>query len=498
MSAPAIALPWRGGSGVRRDLVLAGCAAAAAAFAGLMVGANRLFEAGGLAILAGALVAGVHDWRRSVYGLLLFLPFSGLPYIVLYPEVRLALILKDLVFVVPAYLGFAASQLVQRRRVAPGALPAVLLVLFGLLVVVQAFNPALPNRLVGLIGVKVWLFYLPLCLLGYHLVETRADLSRLLATMSLVAVVPAVVGLVEAGLVYTGHPDLAYRWYGGAAESATQGFVQFDFLGGGSLRRIPSTFSYTAQYFSFTVSMVAITYAWWRGVLARRRLVLAGAATWLLLLIAAFLSGTRSAFIFIPFLVVLIVMLEARGLRIPVARLMMPSALLVGVTVVILGISAVTLIGHAVEVGLGEFQSVFIDGFRHGLSTSAAGLGTGIDTNGARYAFDRPEHFTAVGGTWYESWYVKTYLELGLTGLILILALLGSIATAGLRRHTKIRDPRLRVISACLLALVIWNLAYAVKAQFMDMDPMNVYFWLFVGMLARLPELDAVEPGGPA
>jgi hypothetical protein len=474
-----------------------------------MVGTDRLFDAAGLAILTGALAAGVHDWRRAVYGLLLFLPFSGIPYIVLYPNVRLALFVKDALFVAPAYLGFVASRQVQRRRLPSGTLPAVLLVLFGLLVVVQVFNPALPNRLVGLIGAKVWLFYLPLCLLGYHLVETRGDLNRLLTTMSLAAVVPALVGLVEVALIYSGHPDLVYRWYGGAAESATQGFVQFDFLGGGSLRRIPSTFSFTAQYFSFTVTMVAITYAWWRGVLARGRTVTGqvaagplpgwvGAAAWLLLLTASLLSGARAAILFVPFLVVLIVMLEARGLRLPVGRMMMPSALLVAVTVVVLGASAGTLVSHAVEVGLEEFQSVFVDGFRHGLSTSVAGLGAGIDTNGARYAFDQPEHFTAVGGTWYESWYVKAYLELGFMGLVLVVAILGQLVAAGLRRHATLRDPRLRTVSACLLALVIWNLIYAVKAQFMDLDPTNVYFWLLIGVLARLPDLDGETTGAPA
>ncbi|HVD14473.1 MAG TPA: hypothetical protein VNK73_08480 [Actinomycetota bacterium] len=498
MSVPAIALRGRGRSGARRDPVLAACAAAAAAFAGLMVGADRLFEAAGLAILAGALIAGVYDWRRTVYGLLVFLPFSGIPYILLYPNVRLALLMKDLVFVIPAYMGFVASRQAQRRRIAPGALPVVLLALFALLVVVQVFNPALPNRLVGLIGVKVWLFYVPLCLIGYHLVETMADLGRLLAVMSLAAVVPALVGLVEAVLVYSGHPDLVYRWYGGAAESATQGFVQFDFLGGGSLRRIPSTFSYTAQYFSFTVSMVAITYAWWRGALAKGRFAPAGAALWLLLLAASFLSGARAAFMFVPFLIALIAVLEARDLRVPVGQLVvMPSALLAG-TVVILGVSAGTLLSHTVKVGLEEFQVVFVDGLRHGVATTITGLGTGIDTNAARYAFDQTSQFTAVGGTWYESWYVKTHLELGLAGLALLLAILGQLVVAGLRRHAALRDRRLRAVSASLLALLIWNAVYGLKAQPVDLDPINVYFWLFIGVLARLPQLDAAEHPGPA
>jgi hypothetical protein len=477
-------------------VVIVACAAGAAALGGLMVGADRLFEAAGLAILAGALIAGVDDWRRALYGLLVFLPFSGIPYILLYPNIRLALLIKDFVFVIPAYVGFVASRQAQRWRIPPGALPVVLLALFGLLVVVQVFNPALPNRLVGLIGVKVWLFYIPLSLLGYHLVQTMADLGRLLAVLSLAAIVPALVGLVEAVLVYSGHPDLVYHWYGGVAESATQGFAEFDFLGGGSLRRIPSTFSFVAQYFAFAVSMIAVTYAWWRGFLARGPLAPIGVAVWLLLIGASFLSGARAAFVFVPFLIALIMVLEARDLRLPIGQLVMPSALLGG-TVVLLGISVSTLLSHTVQVGLEEFQLLFIDGLRQAFATTITGLGTGIDTNAARYAFDQTRQFTAVGGTWYESWYVKTHLELGLAGLALLLAILGQLVVAGLRRHAALRDRRLRAVSASLLALLIWNAVYGLKGQFIDLDPTNVYFWLFVGVLAKLPQLDRPDRPTP-
>jgi O-antigen ligase len=140
-----------------------------------------------------------------------------------------------------------------------------------------------------------------------------------------------------------------------------------------------------------------------------------------------------------------------------------------------------------------EFQVVFVDSFHRVLGTTLGGLGTGIDTNGARYAFDRPDQFTAVNGAWYESWYVKAYLELGVAGLVLIVAILGQPVAAGLRRHAALRDPGLRAVSASLLALLIWNLVYGLKGQFVDLDPSNVYFWLFIGVLAKLPQLDQKE-----
>ena len=45
---------------------------------------------------------------------------------------------------------------------------------------------------------------------------------------------------------------------------------------------------------------------------------------------------------------------------------------------------------------------------------------------------------------------------------------------------------------------MIWSLVYAVKGQYLDLDPLNVYFWLFAGMLFKLPALEDPEPRGEA
>jgi hypothetical protein len=36
----------------------------------------------------------------------------------------------------------------------------------------------------------------------------------------------------------------------------------------------------------------------------------------------------------------------------------------------------------------------------------------------------------------------------------------------------------------------VWGFVSNFKAQNLDLDPMNVYFWLFIGILLRLPALD--------
>ena len=46
--------------------------------------------------------------------------------------------------------------------------------------------------------------------------------------------------------------------------------------------------------------------------------------------------------------------------------------------------------------------------------------------------------------------------------------------------------------------LRLWSIVYIAKSQYIDLDPLNVYFWLFVGLLFRVPTLAACEPVGEA
>jgi hypothetical protein len=483
-AAPPVIGPRTGASLALRALPIAAPIAV-----GLAIGAGHGLEAVALVVVAAAITVGLVDWRYSLFGLLLYLPFSGIPIIAAYPDTTLAILAKDVLFVIPAYLGFLVQHGKARRRLAPDRALGFLLVLLAMLVLGQALNPQLPNRLVAAIGVKVWIFYVPMWVLGYHFIRQRSDLHRVLAVMSLAAVVPLVVGLVEAILIYSGRASLAYSWYGDAASVATQEFAELGFSDGGALRRIPSTFSFVTQYFAFTVSMVAITYAWWRASLAGTRWSFLGGSLWILAILGGVLSGARAAFFFIPLVVVLLVVFDRRGARLPIGQLVVIS-LALPLAVGMFGARLWGLFGDVLALGNEYLQVLFLQGLHNGLATTTMGLGTGIDTNASRYAFSDPAAFRAVGGVWYESWYVKSLLELGVAGLLLVGLIFAVLAIGALVQHHRLRDPKLRAVSAALLAVLIWSFVISTKGQYLDVDPTNVYFWLFAGMLAAIPRLD--------
>src|SRR5262249_25765649 len=139
-------------------------------------------------------------WQRGFYGLLIYLPFAGVVTLAFSPW-QAPLLFKDLLFLLPAYLGFFTRLALCRESLYHlPRLPIGLMVALGLLVVAQMANPGVENRLMGLIGLKVWLFYLPLFLLSFALVASERDLFLLLHLLVGLSLIPAIIGITQAVL----------------------------------------------------------------------------------------------------------------------------------------------------------------------------------------------------------------------------------------------------------------------------------------------------------
>ncbi|MHB1407222.1 MAG: hypothetical protein ACYCV0_16745, partial [Desulfitobacteriaceae bacterium] len=123
----------------------------------------------------------------------------------------------------------------------------------------------------------------------------------------------------------------------------------------------------------------------------------------------------------------------------------------------------------------------------HAIIQAPLGMGTGMNTGAARYAFANPNAFMA-----FENYYAKAVNELGIPGLIIVGLLFISLIVYGYKAHRRIHDKKLRACSAALLAFIITMAINSFKGWQIDLDPINVYFWLFSGILLKLPYLIVV------
>src|SRR5205807_3829655 len=86
--------------------------------------------------------------------------------------------------------------------------PLMIFVGWGL---VQVFNPRSPSVFYGLLGLRMYFFYIPLLFVGYALLRDERDLRRFLAFNLVLATVIGGLGIVQGivGLDFLNPPELA-------------------------------------------------------------------------------------------------------------------------------------------------------------------------------------------------------------------------------------------------------------------------------------------------
>jgi hypothetical protein len=440
-----------------------------------------ILVAGGLLLFLVIWFVILQRWQLGVVLLLLYLPFAGVVTMALYPS-SLPILFKDFYFVIPAYLAFWLSRkdAVATARV-PAAVSITMLALASM-VSIQAFNPGLASWLVAAIGAKVWLFYLPLLFLAFAIVESRYDLIQLLRLMVVVTWIPCGVGILEwLSCMTFGYEETMFAIYGQAAEGATQNFARFEV--GGEFYRIPSTFTFVTQYFGYTLSMIVPAYmlskldesGGWRKF---------AVVTMWLAVMASFMSGARAAYVFVPMLLLLTFWLDGwfRG-GVKVMFILAPVLLL---ALYIAGIDPGRLYELVYGLMVQYSSDIAEQGLLEAMISSPWGTGTGMNTGPARYAFDNPESFIGI-----ENYYAKAVVELGVPGLLIVVGLFAVIAKRGYAIHSQLRDT-LRSCTAAILAFIVIIVLNSFKGWQIDLDPVNVYFWIFSGFMLKLGHLDVL------
>jgi len=450
-----------------------------------------VFAVGAVFLLSVWLVA-ILDWRRMVYGLLLLAPFTGIP-ILLSGHNSLTLVLKDVLFVVPLYVSLF---LLHPREVKSAHVPGLLSAALGFLTVLvlgQTLNPGVTVMLAALIGVKVWLFYLPLIYVMAAMIRRPADHIRLLRLMTVLALVPSAVGLLQWFLSLSiGYREAMQWFYGAAAKEATQGFSEFDY--GGKFYRIPSTFSFVTQYYGFLLSMTVVSYIARRVDPSRKWRRFAGLVFYTVI-VASFLAGSRQAYLFTPVTVIALYLLDGRLKGVAAAIVLVP--VLVYGALDLGGVDPLEVLGVTGELTGRYGQEFVLESPERALEIVPFGMGTGADTGPARYAF--PNQFLPSFSLPLniESYYTKSIVELGFPGLIAVFGIFGTLIAVGLRARSMLRTPALKTTAAAYTAFVMVMAINSIKGYAIDIDPINIYFWMFAGVLCKLPYLEMAEAARP-
>jgi len=150
----------------------------------------------GLAFLVCAFViAMLNNWRRALYIFLIWLLFEDFARKFLGNNMAIYFA-KDFLLAI-AYLSLFLAW--RRKQVQgfrpPFVLPLLFLVWFGFL---QIFNPASVHIVYGLMGMKMFFYYIPLMFVGYALVNSELELRRFFVTNLAAVLLIVSLGIVQA------------------------------------------------------------------------------------------------------------------------------------------------------------------------------------------------------------------------------------------------------------------------------------------------------------
>lgn len=145
-------------------------------------------------------VAMLNDWRNGLHFFLVWLLFED--FARKYLGNNMAIYFgKDLLAAI-IYLSFFVAYRNKGVRTfrPPFLIPLLLFLWFG---VIQVFNPASASFVYGVLGMKLYFYYMPLILVGYALFETEADLRKFFFATLIVGVLIISLGVVQAILGHT-------------------------------------------------------------------------------------------------------------------------------------------------------------------------------------------------------------------------------------------------------------------------------------------------------
>ncbi|MGA3200273.1 MAG: hypothetical protein ABSD89_12860 [Halobacteriota archaeon] len=467
-------------------------------------------------LIAGAIgvVTVLNDWRKGVYLFLAWILFED--FVRKYLGNNMAIYFAKDVLALLLYLSFFRAQRTNRvERFRPSFL--VLLLCFLFFGMIQVFNPSSTSLFYGLMGMKLYFFYVPLLYVGYYFIDSERRLRSFFAFNSVLILVVVCLGVAQAIIGHTFlNPtviqedirDLSTTY----RASPITGLIAYRptsvFVSAGRFQNfLIISWILTLGYGGFLLlrsrrgRLIAFTCI---GVLAAGSLLTAsrGVVLWnslgALFIAAGFLWGAPWR--------------NREGLR--VVRAIQRAALFVGIAIIVLMVvfpeqlaSRLAIYSETLDPTSPASELLSRSGNYPLQNLLLAfdypkwpyGYGIGTSSLGAQYV-TRIMH-AAPMRIGVESGYGQLILELGIIGLLLWIALATAISLSAWRAAKSLKGSPWFPIAfaifwyAFLLAVPISYYGFVSYQDFV----MNAYFWLLLGILFRLqvvaktPEFHSVE-----
>ena len=457
-------------------------------------------------VVCALVIAILNDWRKGLYFFLVWLLFEDFARKYLGNNMAIYFAKDFLLLVV--YISFLAAY--RRKEIAgfrpPFLIPLLLFVWFG---VIQVFNPASTHIVYGLLGLKLFFYYVPLVFVGYALVNSEAGLRRFFFVNLALAAIIVSLGIAQAilGHTFLNPPTLSEEIRGLST------LYRVAPISGLTLYRPNSVFVSTGRFGNFLLVTWLLVFGFGGYLLLRHKrgraftfVVLALTAAALLLCSSrgVVMWGSGSALIgSLAFVwgapwrqrevvrVLRTVQRAFAGVVVAVALLffLFPEALLSRVAFYTETLSPSSTASELQNRTWDYPVRNFLDAF--GYDRWPYGYGIGTTSLGTQYVAKFFHAKPPVMGV--ESGFGTLVVEMGIGGLLLWVVMSLAIVLSAWRVVKRLRGSPWFPIAFVIFwyaGLLVFPITYAGMQTYEDFV-MNAYLWLLLGVLFRLPTLAA-------
>lgn len=417
------------------------------------------------------------NWKLSIKAILLLVVVEGALRRWFFPDAKdLIYFLKDFILI-GSYLGFAS-----RPRTLVDRYPFIkeLTILVAIICCFQAFNPGLGSPIIGLLGIRAYLLYIPLIWVVPHLFDSELDLHDFLRNYLFLLIPVCLLGIIQ----FFSPIDSPLNVY-------VAGEEQLEIATAGEFVRITGTFSYLQGFkvylaVCFSLLMVLIP----RERIFKWQVIYSLELT--LLAVTSFMTGARALLLyeilFVIGYIVCIGLTSSKTLSNFVVRFFLPLAI-ASVIATVYFQPAIQSFSDRVETSNDSVSERIIDYFTQVFvyaEINADGYGTGATQGGAnslRRLLDLP---SGEALPFYEEETGRVMLEIGIVGFIVWYGLRIVLFISLVSVFLKLKHPLYKELALAIFLFQIINL----PRQLVTDPTMLVYFWFFSGFIYLLPTLE--------
>jgi len=427
---------------------------------------------GGATVMLSAL-----NWRRHLIpAIFAYVCVEGFLSL-LFRQYKASLLLKDFLIVI-AYVSFIMEMVSKQRFVFFRGI-LVPMGVIALLAIAQVFNPALPNVLVGVVGFKILCFYMPLVFLGYYCFSNMQEIRKFLLLLLVFSIPVGMMAIWQ----YVEGPSALTR-FGYSFEIAVVETPGSEY---GVHTRAIGTFASPGMlswYALCTLTICVISLA----LVSRlsHRLFVVGCLV--LAAVTSLASGTRGGFVVTALTIGTMLLLVGRR------RHLATGAVLTAMAVAIVAVFMGQAVLGRLET-LGDFDLLWarlrmpFATTGRALNVAPLGWGLGYGSVGTRHVIPGGQPLLLV-----ENYWTKIAFELGWFGLLAFAWLIAASLLQGIHSYRSCLTREARWVVGCLAVFLTGLLALSFIGTALDKIPANVYFWFFLGVMLRVPELPMRAP----